>query len=234
MRARAFLFYVMFFIVPIISVGAKPSSGIRQRLEALAVKKVKTECRSCKVTVKCKWISPIVLKKTPNAVKDLIFDKPGIPAGYVTAKVLFKDNTPLNNKIQLYVSVRRKLPVARTLIKRGETIHEDDLVWQWKDVSQLINNPISSVEGFRGKTTTRIVREGQVFYQADLAGAAVIQAGDHVTMLYDKGGVRIDFDCIARETKRAWQAVRLYSKETGRLYIAKIIKKDKIILERTL
>jgi flagella basal body P-ring formation protein FlgA len=234
MSLRIVVFWAVFFTVPFGAARANVSSGIKQRLKEITVKKVKSACPSCKVTVHCKWISPAVLKKSSGDVKDLIFAKPGIPAGYVTAKVIFKNNTPRNNKIQLYVSVRERLPVARTLIKRNETIHKSDLDWQWKDISRLSKKPIGSTKKIGGKTTIRVIRKGQVFYPSDLAGQSVVRAGDHVSMIYNQGGLRININCIARETKKTGQEIRLFSKKTGRLYMGKIISKNKIIWEQTL
>jgi flagella basal body P-ring formation protein FlgA len=234
MRTPISIFFAALLIFPSLSVQASTSSGMKQKLEALALKKVKTRCHSCKVKVHSKWISPNVLKKSPHNVKDLVFTKSGLPSGFTTAKVIFKNDSSPDNKIQLYISVRRELPVARKLIKRGKTIHKNDLVKQWTDISKLPQSPVSSVKECRGKTATRVIRKGQIFFFSDLAGSAVIQAGDHVKMLYKKGGLHINFDCIARETKKTGQKIRLYSKKTDQLYIAKIISKGKIIWEKTL
>jgi flagella basal body P-ring formation protein FlgA len=235
MYAKILIFFVPLFWLHLTSVRAKPSSGVKQKVKELAVKKVKSKCRSCKVAVQCKWVSPTVLKKSPATIKGLAFAQPGIPAGYVTAEILFNNgNDSTNSKVQLYISVRQKLPVAGKQIKRGSTIHNNDVVWRWKDLSQFTQQPIHSKQYFKGKTTTRVIRKGHVFYASELAGSATIQSGDHISMIYDNDGLRIQIACIARETKKAGQEIRLYSKETNRLYRAKIINKDKIIWEETL
>lgn len=234
MYARAFLSFAVLFAAQLISLRAATGPGIKQKLGTIAVQKVKSRCPSCKVTVHCKWVSPTLLKKPSGDIKDLIFDEPGLPAGYVTAKVVFKNDHPKNNKVQLYVSVQRKLPVARSLIKRGETLNKEDVVWRWKNLSQLTKKPIASVKEITGKTAVHIIRKGQLFYPSDVAGSSVIQAGDHVTMLYNNGGLRININCIARETKKTGQKIRLYSNKTHRLYLARIVNKDKIIWKTTL
>ncbi len=235
MYAKLFIFFIPLFWLNVAPVRAKLSPGIKQKVKELAAQKVKSECPSCKVSVQCKWISPAVLKKSADTIKNLTFAKPGIPAGYVTAEILFKNGKgSSNNKVQLYISVRRKLPVAKELIKRGSTIRNNDVVWRWKDLSHFTKQPIDSKQYFKGKTATRIIRKGHVFYASDLAGSSVIQSGDHVSMIYDNDGIRIQIACIARETKKAGQKIRLYSKETSRLYLAKIISKNKIIWEKTL
>lgn len=94
--------------------------------------------------------------------------------------------------------------------------------------------PISRKKRIEGKTATRVIRKGQLFYPRALVGSSVIRAGDHVTMIYNKGGLQIDIGCVARETKKAGQKIRLYCKQTGRLYMAKIISEHKIIWEQTL
>ncbi|HYW34256.1 MAG TPA: flagellar basal body P-ring formation chaperone FlgA [Balneolaceae bacterium] len=235
MRVKVLLCFIVAFVAQLQPVRAEAASGIRQKIKTLAAKKVKSECPSCKVTVECKWISPTIAKKSPAAVKKIAFSKPGLPAGYVATKIVFKSGkNPPDSQAQLHISVRRKLPVAQKMLKKGSSISVQDIAWQWKDISRLTRTPVSNRKYFKEKTTTRLIQKGQLFFPSDLAGSGEIKAGDHVTMRYSKGGVRINIDCTARETKKAGQKIRLYSKETSRLYIAKIISKNKIIWVKTL
>jgi flagella basal body P-ring formation protein FlgA len=210
-------------------------SETEQKLKTLAAKKVKAECQSCKVTVECKWMSPSVSKANPEIISGLYFDKPGMPAGYATAKVAFDSAPPsANATVQFYVSVRQKLPVAAANIESGVAVSAADFIWQWKDVSRLNRKPVASEDYFKDKTASRMIREGHIFYTSDLLGATSIRPGDRVTMQYGEQGVQLQIACIAREAKGVGQRVRLYSKETGRRYLAKIVSNNEIIWIRTL
>lgn len=209
-----------------------PGSPVEQKLEQLATQKVKAVCPSCKVTVQCKWIPEDVKKIPAQAIEGVQFSKPGIPNGYITADVLLNDRSS-NAKVQLYVDVQQKVPVAKKIITRGSTVEKGDFVWQWKDLAHLSQQPVKSAHYFEGKTTVRLIRKGHIFFASDLAGKASISPGDHVTMLYKQNGITIRLDCIARGMQKK-NRIRLYSKETGRTYMAKIINKHKTIWERTL
>ncbi len=218
----------------VLALGA---SGLEQKLKTLAAEKVKAECQSCRVTVECKWMSPLVSNASPGSITGLYFDKAGMPAGYATAKVAFNDAMPsANAAVQFYISVRRKVPVATANIERGAAVGEADFEWQWKDVSRLNRQPVTSGGYFKDKSAARMIRKGRIVYPSDLLGAMSIRPGDRVTMQYggDDQAVQLQIACIAREAKGVGQKVRLYNKETGRRYLAKIISKNKIIWLKTL
>ena len=206
-----------------------------EKIQELAVTKVKKLCEACRVSVECKWIAPAVAEASPESITALQFDTPGLPAGYVTGKVQLGNTTATSQTaIQLHISVQRKLPVARKLFSRGEQITSQDIAWQWKDISSFKRVPVTNMEQFTGQYTGRIIRKGSVFFASDLVGPQTIQPGDSVAMDYGENGVRIQINCIAREAKGVGQEIRLYSKETRRNYIARIITKKKIVWVRTL
>lgn len=201
----------------------------------LARAKVNEVCTSCKVTVECKWMAPTVAHAAEDMITGLRFDKPGLPAGYVTGKVKLA-NKPVSatTAIQLYISIQKKLPIAAKQFSSGEPITAKTITWQWKDISGLNRQPVSSLAGFKGQQAARVIRKGSVFFASDLQGPQTIQPGDPVAMQFRESSVRIQIDCIAREAKSIGQQIRLYSKETGRNYIGKIINKNKIVWIRTL
>lgn len=210
-------------------------SEVKEKLKLLALEQVNAKCAECKINVECKWIAPTLANASPASITALKFDKAGLPAGYVTAKAVLKgEGFSTKTTVQFFISVQQKLPIASSSINRGDVILEANLAWQWKDISRMNRQPISSVDFFKGKTTARMIRKGQVFYPSDLLAVASIKPGDQVSMEYGEAGVRIQINCIAREAKGVGEKIRLYSKETGQRYIAKIISKNKVIWERTL
>ena len=210
-------------------------SPVEEKIRELASAKVKQLCEDCRVSVKCKWIAPAVAKVSPELITALQFDAPGLPAGYVTGKVLLGNTTATaQTAVQLHISVHQKLPVARKQFSRGEAITSANIAWQWKDISSFKRSPITDIEQFAGQHAGRVIRKNSVFFASDLAGPQTIQPGDPVAMDYGENGVRIQINCVAREAKGVGQEIRLYSKETRRNYIAKIITKKKIVWVRTL
>src|SRR5699024_3400492 len=170
-----------------------------------------------------------------NRINDLYFSGAGIPKGYVNAKVGLEDTALANSaSVQLFITVRKKIPVARKTLKRGEVINKKDLTWKWQDITRLNREPISSIEDFKNKTVTRLIQKGSLFFASDLAGANQLQTGDAVEMLYSEGGVQIKINCIVRKAKKESNKIRLYSKETRQRYLAKVIDKNKIIWVKTL
>lgn len=223
----------LFMGLPVYGIGTSDSEA-EKKLKILATQKILAECASCKVTVECKWIAPAVARAA-EAITGLRFDNPGLPAGYVTAKVLLNGEPPsAKTAVQLFISIEQKVPVARKQFSRGEQIDTPDIVWRWKDLSHLSRMPVTKIEMFKNQHATRIIRKGSVFFASNLEGPKTIQPGDYVAMEFGENGVRIQIDCIARESKGIGQEIRLYSKETRQNYIAKIVNKNKIVWVKTL
>ena len=229
------LFIGLFFTVSVQQGHAAGDSEVEKKLKSLAKEQVKAECAACKVTVECKWIAPALASRSAHSISVLQFSNVGVPAGYVTAKVGVEGKgISASPSVQFYISVQQKLPVASRSIDRGAAITKRDLQWQWKDVSRLNRQPVGEVSAFEGKTAARMISKGNLIYPTDLLSVTSIKPGDSVSMLYGKEGVQIHINCTAREAKGVGEEIRLYSKETGRRYMAKIISENKIIWVRTL
>jgi len=233
-----FKVFCFLFLSGLLLIG-QPALGqdneVKDKLKTLAAEQVKTNCSSCKIEVECKWISAKIASLPANRINDLYFSGAGIPKGYVNAKVGLEDTALANSaSVQLFITVRKKIPVARKTLKRGEVINKKDLTWKWQDITRLNREPISSIEDFKNKTVTRLIQKGSLFFASDLAGANQLQTGDAVEMLYSEGGVQIKINCIVRKAKKESNKIRLYSKETRQRYLAKVIDKNKIIWVKTL
>lgn len=208
---------------------------VKEKLNILAFQTVKTRCQECKVSIAFKRISPKIDDISANRIIGLYFDKPGLPSGYVNASVDLKDTSPtLKGAVQMYITLRKKVPVASTRIEHGGAVEASHIDWRWKDITRLNRQPVSSSVFFKNKVATHIISAGDIIFKTDMAGTHSLKSGDRVTMLYKKAGVRIKINCVVRTARGGDDKIKLYSSETGHRYVAKVVNDNKTIWVRTL
>jgi len=223
---------IFFWTVFLCSVFAQNTVEIK--INSLAKKHLDTVCKECRVDISIKWAPGRVTELDSSDIRFLKFSS-GLPRGYQNATVYYQQERQKKNaEIQFYIRVLKRLPVAANRILSGDLLSDDDLAYQWVDVSRMQILPVFSLERLRGQTSGRIIKKGSVFWEKDFEAVPLVEAGNPVKLLYRETGIEVQIQCVARESKAAGESIRLYSKETGTIYIGKVINQSKAIWERTL
>lgn len=229
MRLPLLLILLICFIQMPLSV--KGQSAVRQKVVELARQEIDRQCKKCHISVDFKWMQGKMADADTTMLHQFQFDDPGLPRGYQTGRVFGKGK---ELKVQLYIDLELKVPVAAGRIDRSEEIRESSLIWKRKNLSRLNRLPLLNSEAITGKAARKMIPAGDFIYDSDVRQVPIVEPGDSVTMLYRSGGVNIAISCQAREAKAAGERIRIRSKETGQVYIAKVITSNKVIWEQTL
>ncbi|MGD8427247.1 MAG: flagellar basal body P-ring formation chaperone FlgA [Balneolaceae bacterium] len=213
----------------------RAQSAAKQKIRGLAVQQVLSFCPTCDVVVESKWMPAKIAQLDSTKIRGLQFTETGLPRGYQTATVFFiRDGSQSQERIQLFIRVNLKVLVTNRRIARNQTINETDLSWQTKDITRMHTLPVVSKSEIAGKAVSRMIPEGSMILESDLQKEPIVKAGDQVRLVYSQGGIEIAIDCTARQSKAKGEDIRLYSRETGKTYIGKVLTPSKIIWEKTL
>lgn len=207
-----------------------------EKINRLAGDYLDTVCEACKVNITVKWMPGDIASLDSTNIQFITLPS-RLPRGYQNATVHYHKHdqgTAQHTEIQLYIQIMQYLPVASRRIFAGEHIGEDQVHYQWKDITKMRTLPVAKLEEVRQKVTAKIVGEGRAFFKKDFENRPVIEAGDTVEMIYQEAGFNIRIACLARESKAEGELIRLYNKETRTTYLAKVINKSKIRWEKTL
>jgi len=208
----------------------------KEKITKLAGDYLETVCEACKVNITVKWMPGDIAALDSTAIQFITLPA-RLPRGYQNATVHYQNpdqGTMQHAQIQLYIQIIQHLPVASQRMFAGRQIGENQIHYQWIDITKMRTLPVAKLEDIRHKVTANIVEEGHAFFKKDFENRPVIEAGDTVDMIYQEAGFKIRIACLARESKAEGELIRLYNKETRTTYLAKVINKTKIRWEKTL
>lgn len=140
-----------------------------------------------------------------------------LPGNTTLMVVIMLDGKPYK-KVPVPVDVKLvgQVVVAARTIKRYEVISRDAVRVETRDISQLYNGAIPSIEEVVGKCATRTIQPGSPIEQDCLEKAPVMTRGTRVTILAVKGGVRVTAIGEALEDGQEGQVIRVRNLDTNR------------------
>ena len=228
---------ILFVIFGLLSCNLEgfAQSAAEQKIGGLATQQVLSFCSTCQVEVESKWMPDEITSLDSAQVKQLQFNEVGLPKGYQTANVFFTDDGESKSaQVQLFVDLKRKLPVVNKRIERNKTITKDDLTWKILDVTRMKESPITSIQKITGKAAGRLITKGNAILATDLQQVPIIKVGDNIKMVYREAGIEVALNCTARQARAKGEEIRVYSRETRKTYIGKVLNPSKVKWEKTL
>jgi flagella basal body P-ring formation protein FlgA len=152
-----------------------------------------------------------------------------LPRAHVQADVL--THTPATGWTKtgwamLYISQFDSVAVLRTPRHKDEAIAPTDLDFAWIETTTFAGTPLRQQDVSMPGTplvATRLLREGQVLRQTDVRAAWTVETGTAVQMSYRRGTLTLTLTCTAREPGTPGAIIRVYSRDTGTTYRARLL-----------
>lgn len=228
---------ILFVIFGLLSCNLEghAQSVAEQKIGGLATQQVLSFCSTCQVEIESKWMPDEIARLDSTQIKQLQFSEVGLPKGYQNANVFFTDDGESKSaQVQLFVDLKRKLPVVNKRIERNQTITADDLTWRILDITRMKEFPIASIQKITGNAAGRLIPKGNVILNTDLQQVPIIEVGDNIKMVYRETGIEVALDCTARQARAKGEEIRVYSRETRKTYIGKVLTPSKVKWKKTL
>lgn len=183
--------------------------------------------------LQARWIPGQLTRKSPDQI--LSVDPVGRVERYTTFEVSCLEGSRKNLvQIQLAVEMEQRVPVAVRRIPAGETLDPGDLDIRWVSVATLDSRLVRHPEELDGKRLRRTLAPGEAVREVDIAGDDLIESGDPVTLIFERHGIRVELEAEARQSGAVDEEIRLYSSETRKRYIGRIVRPGVAIWQQTL
>lgn len=168
-----------------------------------------------------RWIPNRLLEANPESIKTM--QLVGQPGRYITFQVRYLQGGHAEEiQVQFQLKARQKVPVAAQRILNGKTITANMLTEQWVPVTLGRDQLVTSPELLIGNTTRRLVNVGQPFKAHEISSPLLVQAGEHVQLVYKNKGIELALNCEARQSGSKHETIAVYCPETRKKYQAEI------------
>lgn len=180
------------------------------------------------------WIPASVLRTDPEYIESV--QPVGAVDKYTSFDVIFRDPGGRRQKaqVQLVVDAEQKLPVARRRLMSGTVIRPEDIRLQWISVDPGQNRWVDDPGMLAGKTLRRTLLPGQPVSRNQISTEYIIKAGDSVEVLFEEQGIKISLRGEARQHGAKGDEIRIYSNETRRKYLGRVIGPGVVKWKKTL
>jgi flagella basal body P-ring formation protein FlgA len=118
-------------------------------------------------------------------------ESPAQPVGRVTVKVRCEGSLPWTVYVPAQVHLFRQVVIVKRPLKRATIISEDDVYMAERDISQMPQGFITSIEDAIGQKVTRPMINDQVITPLQLEQAEVVRKGDQVVITAKSGSLQV-------------------------------------------
>ncbi len=186
-------------------------------------------------SVTIKWVPEQFHDLEASQIHNVIYRGAGNPISYCMYQVSYDIGGLVKTaNIQAFIKVEELLPVAVHRLESGRELQKEDVAWTLTDITKMTGKPVDQQSEMEGLVLSRIVNKGSILKWTDLRRKPVMMPGDEVTLIYNFKGIKIDMHCVARQSGAIGDRVRLYSRETGKTYVGKVIGAATAIWKGTL
>lgn len=185
-----------------------------------------------RLEVAARWIPSRLLKISPERIQAVNVE--GRVERFTNFQVSFRQDDHYRNvEIQLAVEIEQKLPVANRRIMSGEVINAGDLDQQWIPVTRKRGQMVTDENRLIGKTLRRTLLPGQPVRSTDISRKYIVEAGDRVKLIFKENGIRIEIAGEALQNGAKDDEIKIYSKETRKKYLGRIVSPGVAKWEKT-
>ena len=118
-------------------------------------------------------------------------ESPAQPIGRVTVKVRCEGTLPWTVYVPAQVHLFRQVVIVKRPLKRASIIGEDDVYMAERDISQMPQGFMTSIDDAIGQKVTRQMINDQVLTPLQLEQAEVIRKGDQVIITAKSGTLQV-------------------------------------------
>jgi len=184
-------------------------------------------------SLQARWIPGQLARMEPDQIRSV--DPVGKIERFTTFEVSYQEASRTGQvQVQLAVQMEQRLPVAVDRIPGGETLESGDLDMRWVSVAEMESRLVRHPEELNGKRLRRTLAPGEAVRQIDIGGDDLIESGDPVTLIFERHGIRVEMEAEARQSGAVDEEIRLYSSETRKRYIGRIVRPGVAVWQQTL
>ncbi|MEE3505300.1 MULTISPECIES: flagellar basal body P-ring formation chaperone FlgA [unclassified Pseudomonas] len=149
-------------------------------------------------------------------------ESPAQPLGRVTVKVRCEGSLPWTVYVPAQVHLFRQVVIVKRPLKRGGIIGEDDVSLSERDISQMPQGYITSLDEAIGQKMTRQMVNGQIITPLQMEQAEVIRKGDQVVIIAKSGTLLVRMPGEALSDGGLGEQIRVRNLNSKRVIKARV------------
>ncbi|HIJ83500.1 MAG: Flagellar basal body P-ring biosynthesis protein-like protein [Magnetococcales bacterium] len=135
-------------------------------------------------------------------------------------------NGVLEKKIRVPVKLKMelKIPVARNVLQRGQTVNSNDLEWQTVAMVRTVPDLVRNENDILGFATTRRINAGEPLRTQWFEKPLAVGRGERVRVVVaSKPGLKIETTAVAMDGGKVGDVIQLRNPESQMRYEARIL-----------
>ncbi|MDB5982947.1 MAG: flgA, partial [Pseudomonas sp.] len=145
------------------------------------------------------------------------------PIGRVTVKVRCEGTLPWTVYVPAQVHLFRQVVVVNRPIKRESIITDDDVIMTERDISQMPQGYMTSLDQAVGQKATRQMLNGQILTPLQLEQAEVVRKGDQVIITAKSGTLQVRMPGEALSNGGMGEQIRVKNLNSQRVIKARVM-----------
>ncbi|MDY7560783.1 flagellar basal body P-ring formation chaperone FlgA [Pseudomonas sp. 10B1] len=160
----------------------------------------------------------------PQCDKELTasLESPAQPIGRVTVKVRCEGTLPWTVYVPAQVHLFRQVVIVKRPLKRSSIIGEDDVYMAERDISQMPQGYMTSIDDAIGQKMTRQMINDQILTPLQLEQAEVIRKGDQVIITAKSGTLQVRMPGEALSDGAMSEQIRVRNLNSQRVIKARV------------
>lgn len=206
-----------------------------RRIISLAARSLYSEYprQAYRFSLKPRWIPGSLLRHDPSDIKSV--ELKGRVDTYTNFVVTYRDRRFMRKaEIQLALEIRQKLPVAVRRLNQGYKLKDRDVALRWVEVIPGAESWVQDEQALTGMVLRSSLRPGEPIRKAEVGGQYIVRAGESVKLLFEKRGLQVQITAEARQNGAKNEEITIYSKETRRKYVGRVIAPGEVTWIKTL
>jgi len=146
----------------------------------------------------------------------------------VTVELLAGDRVVARHIVSPYVRVLETAIVPVRDLRRGQTLGPEDVRVAKIDAARMRGNFVRTIDVAIGKRLKSSVRDGQPLRESQIEVVPVVDRGDRVMLVIDRGGLRVQAIGRAQESGAAGQWIRVLNVDSRREVSGRVDPEGKV------
>lgn len=149
----------------------------------------------------------------------------------VLATVMRGEDIVATGQVRLRIKKYAMVVVANDRIIRGDAIDPERLVIQKMEVTNLIEQPLTTFDGLDQFRAKRNLKKGTVVTTGALEAVPDIERGHETLIVYDDGFCKVTAPGMALQSGLSGDYIKVKNKATNKIIVARIIDDNSVAVD---
>ncbi len=147
------------------------------------------------------------------------------PVGLFTVLATLTENgeTVATGQVRMRIRKYAEVMVANDRIKRGEIIDSAMVIFQRREVTNLIERPLTSVDELTGFRVKRNLKKGTIVTTGAIEAIPDIESGRETLIIYSDGLCRVTAPGVALQPGAVGDYIKVRNQATKKIIMSRVI-----------